>query len=416
MTWDFAGEISNLTFNTEFTVAIAAMMFYCGFIARKKFYVLRRFSVSSGVAGGLIMALIVWFLYFPGIAVVHFDYSLQMPLIAMFFTRVGLTGSFTALRKGGRTLIYYLLACWALVLFQNLLGVGLASLFDMHPLLGIMAGAVSMEGGHNLAVIFGPLAESMGVSGAAAAAMAAATFGIIAGGLLGAPMANWLIKRHDLELMTNYDDLYKGYHEDNEKEDVEVHDFIQTLGIIVAIMAVGQWGAEHLESYINSRPNWNNFTLPGYLGAMFLAVTFRNLNDHFKLIRVHPYSMDLISRASVSLFLTTSMMGLRIWELYSLALPLILILIAQAVSILLITVSIIFPLMGGDYDAAIMCSGFVGHGLGSPSNAVSTMRAACENHNLPSYKAFLIVPLCSAVLIDLVALPLILWFMQIFAS
>ncbi|GHV42095.1 hypothetical protein FACS1894187_24150 [Synergistales bacterium] len=242
MTWDRTGEVLNLIFNPEFTLAIAAMMFYCGFRLRMKFYVLRRFSVSSGVAGGLVMALFVWLLYFPGMAVVHFDYSLQMPLIAMFFTRVGLTGSFTALRKGGRTLITYLVACWVLVLFQNLLGVGLAGLFDMHPLLGVMAGAVSMEGGHNLAAIFGPLVESMGVSGAAAAAMSAATFGIIAGGLLGAPMANWLIKRHDLDLVTNYDDLYKGYHEDNEKEDVEIHDFIQTLGIIVAIMALG-WRA-----------------------------------------------------------------------------------------------------------------------------------------------------------------------------
>ncbi|GHT01814.1 glutamate/sodium ion symporter GltS [Synergistales bacterium] len=416
MTWNYTGKVLNLVFNTEFTIAIAAIMFYCGFRLRVKFQFLRRLSVPSGVAGGLVMALVVWLFYSPGIATVNFDYSMQTSLIAIFFTRIGLTGSVDALRKGGRTLVTYLLACWGLVIFQNILGIGLAVLFDIHPALGVMAGAVSMEGGHNLAVIFGPIAESMGVSGAAAVAMAAATFGVIAGGLLGAPVANWLIQYHNLDLVTNYDDLYKGYHEENEKEDVEIHDFIQTLGIIFAIMALGRWGAERLEAYIKSRPGWANFALPGYLGAMFLAVLFRNINDYFKLIKVHPRSMDLISRASVSLFLTISMMSLRIWELYSLALPLILILTAQTVSIVVITIFIVFPLMGGDYDSAIICSGFVGHGLGSASNAVSTMRSACENYNLLSYKALLIVPLCSAVLIDLVALPIILWFIQVFAS
>jgi ESS family glutamate:Na+ symporter len=415
MTWDFTGKFLTLTFNSEFTLAIASIMFYCGFKLRLKFGALRYFSVPSGVIGGLLMSFIVCFLYFPGIATVNFDYSMQTSLVALFFTQVGLTGSFAALRKGGRALVLYLFACWGLVIFQNALGVALAVLFGIHPMLGVMAGAVSMEGGHNLAAIFGPIAESMGVSGAAAAAMSSATFGLIAGGVLGAPVADWLNKHYVSEFVTNYDDLYKGYHEDSETREVGTHDFVHALGAILIIMALGCWGAEHFEVYIKSRPGWGNFAVPGYLGAMLLAVAFRNINDHLKLVKIHPRSMNLISQVSVSLFLTTSMMGLRFWELYSLALPLLLILTAQVVFIVLITIFIIFPLMGKDYDAAIMCSGFIGHGLGAPTSALSMMRSACETYNLPSYKAFLIVPLCCAVLIDLVALPIILWFMQMFA-
>jgi ESS family glutamate:Na+ symporter len=279
-----------------------------------------------------------------------------------------------------------------------------------------MAGAVSLEGGHNLAVIFGPMAESMGVTGAAAAAIASATFGLMAGGILSASVAEWLIVRNRLEIATNYDLLYKGYHEStNDGSEIEIYEFVHTLALLLALMALGRWGAERLQVRIARIEGWEHFTLPGYLGAMFLAVIFRNLNDKLKLIRIHPKSLDMISTVSVSLFLTVSMMSLRIWELYGLALPLLFILLVQTLAIAVITVFILFPVMGKDYDAAIICTGFLGHGLGAPPSAVSMMRAACDYHNVMSYKAFLIVPLCGAVLIDLVALPSIIWFINYFS-
>lgn len=415
MTWETVDGFFNLSFDPVFTSAIASLLFILGVWLRKKIALLRRFCVPAGVIGGLCMAFFALFLYYPRIATISFDQKIQMPMVALFFTRIGMTGSFRLLRRGGRTLFVYLGFCWGLVLFQNILGIILAKLFGLHPVLGIMAGAVSLVGGHNLAVIFGPMAEKLHVTGALVVAIAAATYGLIAGGILGAPVADWLVRRRGLSLETNYDALYKGYHDVSSNESIEIHDFVHTLGLLLTIMALGRWGAVHLQTWVSGFSGWENFTFPGYLGAMFLAVIFRNVNDAFKIVRMHPKSMDLISTVSVSLFLTASMMSLKIWELYGLALPLLIILVAQTVTIVILTIVFLFPMMGGDYDAAIICSGFVGHGLGAPPSAVSMMRAACDHYNVMSYKAFLIVPLCSAVLIDLAALPCIIWFINYFA-
>jgi ESS family glutamate:Na+ symporter len=416
MTWSVAGGLFNLDLDPIFTSAVASVFFILGLHLRKRFLFLRRYCVPAGVVGGLCMAFLTFSLYVPKIASISFDQSLQTPLIAIFFTRIGMTGSFMALRKGGRALLVYLFLCWGLTFFQNALGVTAASLFGLHPALGVMAGAVSLEGGHNLAVIFGPMAESMGVTGATAVAIASATFGLMAGGVLGGAVANWLITRNNLELATSYDTLYKGYHESTiDDQDIEIPEFINTLALLLVIMALGSWGASHLQGWIARVADWEHFALPGYLGAMLLAVLFRNLNDALKLIKIQPKSLDLIATVSVSLFLTASMMGLKIWELYGLALPLLIILIIQTAAVFAITVFVLFRIMGEDYDAAIICAGFIGHGLGAPPSAVSMMRAACDYYNVTSYKAFLIVPLCSAVLIDLVALPSIIWFINYFS-
>ncbi|MDR3230869.1 MAG: sodium:glutamate symporter [Synergistaceae bacterium] len=417
MTWDIAEGLVCLSFDPLFTIAIASMLFITGVWLRKKIALLRRFCVPSGVVGGLGMAFFALALYRSSGMMISFDHSLQIPMVAIFFTRVGMTGSFRLLTRGGKVLFTYLLFCWGLVLFQNVLGVTVAKLFGIHPVLGVMAGAVSLEGGHNLAVIFGSLAESLGVAGASVVAIASATFGLMAGGTLGAPLAEWLIRSRGLEIATSYDMLYRGYHDlcENESGSIEIPDFVHTLGLILVIMALGRWGSERLQVRIAGIPGWENFTFPGYVGAMFLAVIFRNVNDAFKIVRIHPKSLDLISTVSVSLFLTVSMMSLRIWELYGLGLPLVIILAAQTLAVIGVAVMLLFPLLGGDYDAAIICSGFVGHGLGAPSSAVSMMRAACDQYNVVSYKAFLIVPLCSAVLIDLLALPCIIWFVNYFA-
>lgn len=401
-----------LKFDPVFTAAIASLLFLLGVGLRNRYEIFRRLCIPAGVIGGLLAAAATFSLSASGVAAVNFDLSLQIPMIAVFFTRIGLTGSFRAFHRGGETLFLYLCCCWGLALLQNIVGVSAAKLLGLHPLLGVMAGAVSLQGGHNLAVIFGPSAESLGTEGALVVAVAAATFGIIAGGTLGAPVANWLVRRKKLELTTDLEFFKKGYHDSEEREAITINDFIHTLGLLLALMAFGRWGADRLQHWAREVWGWGNFTFPGYLGAMFLAVAFRNLNDALKIVRIHPQCLDLIATVSVSLFLTTSMMSVRIGELYGLALPLLVILAVQAAVILLMTVFVIFPLMGGDYDAAIICSGFIGHGLGAPPSAVSMMRAACDQHNLVSYKAFLIVPLCGAALIDLFAIPNILWFMR----
>lgn len=418
MTWDFSNEFLQLRFDPLFTSAIASVVFILGMNLRKNLAFLRRFCVPAGVVGGLCTAFFIFSLHYTNIATVSFDQTLQMPLISIFFTRVGLTGSFQMIRRGGRGLFIFLCFCWGMTIIQNVIGVIVARFFGIHPVLGVMAGSVALEGGHNLAVIFGPMAERMGVSGAQIVAISAATYGLMAGGLLGAPVANWLIKKRGLELVSNYDALYKGYHHAEQEDEIETADFIYTMGLLLVLMAIGSWGASSIQYAIRSieSSDWRNFTFPGYLGAMLLGMIFRNLNDTFKMIRIRKKTLELISSVAVCIFLTVSMMNLKINELYGLAMPLFFILLIQTLLALFVSVYILFPVMGKDYDAAIMAAGFIGNSLGSPSSAVSMMRASCDYHNLMSYKAFLIVPLCGAALIDIVALPNILWFIKYFSG
>lgn len=415
MHWEKVQGIFVLNFDAIFTAAIAAVVFIIGVRLRMKVNFFRQCCVPAGVIGGFIVALITFALYLPDIATVNFSNTLQIPMISVFFTRIGLTGSFRAFRSGGRVLMLYTVFCLALAFLQNFVGVVLAKSMGLHPILGIMAGAVSLEGGHNLAVVFGPMAEGMGVAGAQAVAVAAATFGLMAGGFLGAPTARWLVWYHGLTPETDFESIKKGYHDSEEKENIEIPDFIHTLGLMLVLMALGRWGADEFHHYARMHLGWYNFTMPGYLGAMFLAVIFRNVNDHFKIIKIHPRSLDLISTVSITLFLTTSMMNLKIWELYGLALPLLVILSVQVLMVLLLAISAVFNTMGRNYDAAIICSGFIGHGLGAPPSAVSMMRAVCDHFNVVSYKAFLIVPLCGAALIDIFLIPMIIWYMKVFA-
>ena len=310
-------------------------------------------------------------------------------------------------------MIVYLIACWALAAFQNGFGAILARELGIHPVLGIMAGAVSLEGGHGAAAAFGPTAEELGVTGAQAVAIASATYGLIAGGLLGGPVAGWLINRNKLELAASQDGIYK------EKRGAaqalnDSFDLFRMLTLVLVFMALGSVVSNWVNSQAKNVWGWANFSLPGYVGAMFAAVVFRNLNDAVKLVKIHEKAVDMIADVSIGIFLTMAMMSLRIWDLYDLAVPLIVILLLQTAVIALIAVFILFPLLGRDYDAAVMCSGFLGHGLGATPNAVSNMNAVCARCGVVSYKAFLIVPLCGAVLIDLVGIPNIVWFINYF--
>ena len=295
------------------------------------------------------------------------------------------------------------------------MGVGLAKLFNIHPVLGVMAGAVSLEGGHGGAAAFGSTAESLGVAGAQAAAIASATYGLIAGGLLGGPLASRLISKNRLKLATSQDHLFKDHQDAGKKEALnDSFDIFRMLTLILVIMATGGMFSNWFNGQAKNVWRWENFSLPGYVGAMFVAVIFRNLNDALKIVKLHSKAVDLIAEISIGIFLTMAMMSLRIWDLYALAIPLIAILLLQTAGIALLAVFVLFPILGKDYDAAVMCSGFAGHGLGATPNAVSGMNAVCERYQVMSYKAFLIVPLCGAVLIDLVAIPNIVWFINYF--
>ncbi|MDK8664546.1 sodium/glutamate symporter [Corynebacterium coyleae] len=383
------------------SVALTLVLLLSGNWAARNWKIFSRFAIPGPVVGGFLFALVVLILRESVDLELTIDTTLQSPAMLAFFTTIGLGASLSLMKTGGRYLIIYLVACWGVAIFQNLVGIGLAKALDINALLGVMAGAVSLEGGHGTAAAFGPTAEELGAEGATAVAIAAATFGLIAGSLIGGPLATWLIKHHGLEIKTR--DIAtieeQGVDETSEVGEGSIIATAALIGIIVVIgVFLGSWFGDV-----------TGYSLPGYVGAMLIAIIFRNLNDKFGSVALHGKSLSLISELSLGFFLTQAMMSLKIWDLYSLALPLFIILVVQVAVLVAFVVFVVFRVLGRDYDAAVICGGMMGHGLGGTPNAVANMDAIGRRHGLQSRVAMIVVPLSGAVLIDIVALPWIVF-------
>ncbi|TYP52431.1 sodium/glutamate symporter [Thermosediminibacter litoriperuensis] len=412
MSFEIVEGLLTLKLSLVGTLAVAVLLLIYGNWIRKIFPFFTRFCIPAPVIGGFSFSLLAWLFKELDIMAFNLDTTLQMPLMIAFFTTVGLGGSLGLIKKGGRLLLVYLVGCWVLAIMQNVVGAATAMLTGIHPVLGVMAGAVSLEGGMGAASAFGPTAEQMGVQGAFVVAVASATYGLISGGLLGGPVAKWLIEKNRLEIKTDEREtpLYEEVitqETGKERSLVTSNSMLYMMGLLLVIMVLG----ELIAGYIKTA---TGFVLPGYITAMFVAVVFRNINDSVKFVKVHDESVNLIADVSLGLFLSMAMMSLKIWELASLALPLIIILVVQTIFILAYSIYFMFPLLGRDYDAAVICAGLVGHGLGATPNAIANMNAVSERYGVVSRKAFLIVPLCGAVLIDLVGIPNIVWFINYF--
>ncbi|MGF6395437.1 sodium/glutamate symporter [Pseudomonas plecoglossicida] len=392
------------------TVALALLLLAMGAKLKKHSHWLRQLCVPAPVIGGFGFALVVWLLRNLQWLDITLDTAMQTPLMVAFFTTVGLGGSLGLLRQGGKILFVYLGACWGLALLQNLVGVGMAKALGIDPLLGIMAGAVSLEGGFGAAAAFGPIAESLGTTGATTAALASATFGMVAGGLLGSPVARYLIDRKKLVVQADRADTLQALEKANEGPSVTLDAtvLLRLLTCMLVIMVLGFWIGDALKAHLG-------IVLPVYVGAMFVAIIARNFNDRARLIEIPDNAVSTLGDISLGMFLTMAMMSLKFWELEQLGLPLLVILVVQVLIMIALCVFVLFRLFGGNYDAAVLCAGYMGHGLGATPNAVANMGAICDHYKVFSYKAFIIVPLCGAVLIDLVALPVITWFINAFS-
>lgn len=394
------------------TTALALLLLALGSQLKKRSRWLTRLCVPSPVIAGFGFAFLVWLLRDRGWLDIDLDTSLQAPLMVAFFTTVGLGGSLGLLRKGGKTLLVYLSACWALAILQNLIGVGSAGLLGLDPLLGIMAGAVSLEGGFGAAAAFGPVAEGLGAQGATTVALASATFGMVAGGLLGSPVARWLIERNRLPVQAESDNRLEALGQQERRQHaaatLDGNLLLRLLTCVLLVMVLGFWLGDALQERLG-------LVLPSYVGAMFIAIVLRNLDDRLGWLRIPDHAVGTLGDVCLGIFLTMAMMSLKFWELENLGLPLLGVLFIQVAVLLLLTIFVLFRLLGRNYDAAVLCAGFLGHGLGATPNAVANMGAVCEHYRVFSHKAFIIVPLCGAVLIDLVAIPAITWFINAFS-
>lgn len=410
MEFEIIDGIKTINLDMIATVSLGSLLLLFGNFLKRKIKLLEKFCIPGPVIGGLLFAIIIFILKTSNMLNISMDTTLQSPFMIAFFTTIGLGASFNLLKKGGKLLIIYWILCGILSIAQNLIGVIGAKITNINPLIGIMCGAVSMEGGHGAAASFGATIESLGVNGAVTIGMAAATFGIMCGGLIGGPISRYLIDKY--KLTSNENEINNNVSVEDIagiklSDSFNSNTMIVQIAVIASCMTVGSVVGTLFSSV-------TKIVLPGYVGAMFIAVIFRNINDRFKIVDLDLYSIDIISNVCLGIFLTMALMTIKLWELSGLAGPMIVIVASQVIFIALYGVFIAFRVLGKDFDAAIMVSGMLGHGLGATPNALANINSVTSKYG-NSTKAFLIVPLVGAFLIDLVAIPTIVTFINFFS-
>lgn len=372
------------------TLAVAVLVLLLGNYLKKKIYFLQKFCIPAPVIGGLIFAIMTCICYVTGIAEFSFDDTLREVCMVFFFTSVGFQANLKVLKSGGKSLIVFLGLVIVLIILQNLTAVGLAKLLNLNPLIGMCTGSIPMVGGHGTAGAFGPVLEDLNIKGATTICTAAATFGLIFGSLIGGPLGKRLIEKHSLlNTVANDDDSLLV--EDEKKH--ERHTNMYADAVFQLILAIG------VGTIFTMLLTKTGLTFPIYIGAMLAAALMRNICEYTDIATIHMGEINDLGGISLSLFLGMAMITLRLWELASLALPLVILLAAQVLLIIIFTYVIEFNIMGRDYDAAILVSGTCGFGTGATPNAMANMQAVCDQY-VPSIKAYLLIPLVGSLFAD----------------
>ena len=380
----------NITLDMYQTIAVAVIVLMAGAFLKKRISFLQKFCIPAPVIGGLLFAILTLVLYMTGGAVIDFDDTLKEVCMVFFFTSVGFQANLKVLKSGGKSLIVFLFLVIMLIVMQNFSAIGLANLIGLDSLTGMTTGSIPMVGGHGTAGAFGPVLEDFGVQGATTVCTAAATFGLIAGSLMGGPVGNRLIKKHNLiaTIKTEDDSILV-----EEEEKHERHFSMYAPAVFQLIIAVG------LGTVVSDLLSLTGMTFPIYIGAMIVAAIMRNIGEYTGKITIHMGEFNDLGGICLSLFLGIAMITLKLWQLADLALPLIILLAGQVVLMFLFSYFVVFNIMGRDYDAAVLAAGTCGFGMGATPNAMANMQAICEKY-APSVKAYLIVPIVGSLFAD----------------
>jgi ESS family glutamate:Na+ symporter len=392
------------------TLAAAGLVLFAGYAIQRRVGILSRYNIPAPVIGGLLVAIVVSALRAAGHDVVRFDTTLQPPLMIAFFTTIGFGASVALLRSGGPAVALFLGLATVVAVAQNLAGGAVAAALGVPPLLGVLAGSVALTGGPATALAFAPLFEQAGVAGAATLGVASAMVGIVSGGIIGGPIGTFLIERQRLRPATGgpggpapqaLDPALAFEPPDPQPapaaagEDPGARALLKGVVALVAAMAAGSWLSAWLNGFLAA---WG-MTLPAYIGAMLAAAAARNLDDGTGWLRLPLRLLDDLGNAALALFIAMALMTLKLWELQHLALPLFAIVVVQVVLITLVCFWPTFRMMGRDYDAAVMSSGFCGFMLGTTANAMANMGVLVEKYG-PAPRAYLVVPMVGAFFID----------------
>ena len=377
-----------ISLNMYHAVALGAIMFWVGSLLTNRISFLNRFCIPAPLVGGLCFAIFNTLLYATGTAVILFDNTLESVFMVFFFCTVGFTVSIPQLAKGGRAVILLLILGVIMIFIQNGMGGAIMSFFGKSPLYGIGCGSTALIGGPGTAAAIGPDLEAAGAEGAKVVSIAAATFGLVAGSLMGGPIARRLITKYNLEC------TFRNTDNSSEADSNLVTNLNRlTRGFMILLLGVGvgnQVGTLLTAIF--------GFTFPGYIGALLTAVVIRNVMD-FRNMEFPAEEIDSFGNVFLSVFLSMALCGLKLWQLVDLALPMIVCLAMQVVVMFLFSYFIVFRVMGKNYDAAVMTAGFIGFAMGATSNAMANMQAVSKKYG-PSPIAYFAIPMVGSLFID----------------
>lgn len=384
------------------TLALASVVLFVGYGVRRRVGVLDRYNIPAPVVGGFLFAAVALVARLQGWVAFNFDTALQTPLMIAFFTTIGLGASLGLLKVGGPQVVLFWGLASLVAAIQNAIGLVLAKVLGVHPFLGLIAGSITMTGGHGTGAAFGRLMEEQyQFAGGVTLAMAAATFGLVSGGLIGGPIGTRLIRRFGLTSSAGTAPSPASREAKAMGVDSEIdtemagaaptaYRLLKTMTVILVAMWAGSLLSARLGAYV---------TLPAYIWAMIVAALIRNVADAAGAMRLEQRIVDDLGTIALSLFLAMALMSLKLWELLDLAIPMLAILAVQVTAMGLFAYFVTFRVMGRDYDAAVMAGGHCGFGLGATPNAVANMEALAERFG-GAPRAFLVLPMVGAFFID----------------
>ncbi|PZT48512.1 sodium/glutamate symporter [Helicobacter valdiviensis] len=357
---------------------------------------LRDYNIPEPVVGGIIAAIAIYLLATYQGMTIQLDESFKDPLMLAFYASIGLSADFASFKKGGKVLFIFLFVVTGLLILQNIAGLAVANAMGVNPLIGLLGGSITMSGGHGTgaswAAVF--VEEPYKFSAALEVAVGSATFGLIAGGLIGGPVARFLVKRYNLPLpITKHDDKPIGLEKPEQERLITATSFVESLALIAICLFIGTKIAEYCKQI--------NFTMPTFVWCLLVGAILRNLLQATRVHQVFDREVSVLGNVSLSLFLAITLMATNVAQLVSLALPMFVILIVQVVLMVLYAIFITFRVCGKDYDAAVLAAGHCGFGLGATPTAVVNMQAVTQHYGV-SHMAFIVVPLVGAFFIDII--------------
>lgn len=407
MSFEMVEGVLNINATAIMTTAMAAVMLLIGYFVKNKVAVLGKYCIPAPVVGGFLFMFISFAGHMSGTFAFNFDTLYQDPFMLAFFVTVGLGASYKLLVKGGILLIVYWLIAGIISVCQNAIGIAVGTAVGLEAPYALLSSAISMIGGHGAALKYGETFVKLGYEQGALVGAAAATFGLISAVLIGGPLGRRLIVKHDLHPDEN-DTFTSDVDQINaaSKEALSGLDVIKNVTAILVCMAVGTQISGWIGKLID-------MSFPTYVGAMFVAVILRNLNEVFHFYNFSFSLVDGIGDVMLSLYLAIALMSLKLWQLLDLLGGVFLVVMCQVLFMALIAYFVVFRILGSNYDAAVMCAGLCGHGLGATPSAIVNMTAVKDRYGM-SRKAFMIVPIVGAFLVDIIYQPQTIAFIKFF--